>query len=101
MATRGKDDRLITRYEDLPPPIDLSDPRFHGITEEDIKDLDLESMPPCMVGGKPYDPDEVELDYALEAIEAVERRQAERKRRQEEEEKKRQQSEAKTPEKIG
>jgi hypothetical protein len=81
---------MVTRYKDLLPPIDLSDPIFHGITEEDIKDLDLESMPPCMVGGKPYDPDEVEMDYALAAIErAVEWRARQR-----------QQSEAKTPETI-
>jgi hypothetical protein len=81
---------MATRSKDLPPPIDLSDPRFHGITEEDIKDLDLESMPPLMVGGKPYDPDEVELTYALEAIErAVEWRARQRE-----------QSEAKKPETI-
>jgi hypothetical protein len=86
VATRSKDGLL--------PPIDLSDPIFHGITEEDIKDLDLESMPPCMVGGKPYDPDEVELTYAERAVErGVERFLARRERE-------RQQSEAKKPETI-
>ena len=70
----------------LPPPIDLSDPRFRGITEEDIKDIDLEKLPPIMVGGEPYDPDEVELTFALEAIERVtdkhEKERQERERRE-------------------
>jgi hypothetical protein len=95
MATRSKDDRLITRYEDLPPPRDLSDPVFQGITEEDIKDLDLESMPPCMVGGKPYDPDEVELTYALEAIREISEKHEKERQERERRERERQQPETK------
>jgi hypothetical protein len=90
VATRSKDGLL--------PPIDLSDPIFHGITEEDIKDLDLESMPPCMVGGKPYDPDEVELTYAHEVIVRVTEKHKKERQERERRERERQQSEAKTPE---